>query len=112
MFIMCKHLNGPDQAVRAEIGKKLIGPGPGQNFVFRFGPGRARAEISISLSGRAEPAPGQNYFLYFGPDRAGPEPEKSVPCRPLVPGSLPGCACRPGRLDISVVFSETRINTG
>ena len=26
-----------------------------------------------------------------------------------VPGSIPGRACRPGRLEFSVVFSETRV---
>ena len=29
-----------------------------------------------------------------------------------VPGSIPGCACRPSRAEFSVVFSETRLNTG
>ena len=29
-----------------------------------------------------------------------------------VPGSNPGRACRPSRLEFSVVFSETRVNTG
>ena len=29
-----------------------------------------------------------------------------------VPGSNPGRACRPSRSEFSVVFSETRVNTG
>ena len=29
-----------------------------------------------------------------------------------VPGSNPGCACRPSLSEFSVVFSETRVNTG
>ena len=29
-----------------------------------------------------------------------------------VPGSIPGRACRPRRSDFSVVFTETRVNTG
>ena len=29
-----------------------------------------------------------------------------------VPGSVPGHACRPSRSEFSVVFSETRVNTG
>ena len=32
--------------------------------------------------------------------------------RRLVPGSNPGRACRPSRSEFSVVFSETRVNTG
>ena len=32
--------------------------------------------------------------------------------RPEVPGSNPGLACRPSRSEFSVVFSETRVNTG
>ena len=32
--------------------------------------------------------------------------------RPEVPGSNPGRACRPSRSEFSVVFSETRLNTG
>ena len=29
-----------------------------------------------------------------------------------VPGYIPGRACRPSRSEFSVVFSETRVNTG
>ena len=29
-----------------------------------------------------------------------------------VPGSNPGCACRPSHSEFSVVFSETRVNMG
>ena len=29
-----------------------------------------------------------------------------------VPGSNPGCACRPSRSEFSVFFSETRVNMG
>ena len=29
-----------------------------------------------------------------------------------VPGSTPGRTCRPSRSEFSVVFSETRVNTG
>ena len=29
-----------------------------------------------------------------------------------VPGAIPGRACRPSRSEFSVVFSETRVNTG
>ena len=29
-----------------------------------------------------------------------------------VPDSIPGRACRPNRSEFSVVFSETRVNTG
>ena len=29
-----------------------------------------------------------------------------------VPGSITGCACRPCRSEFSVVFSETRVDTG
>ena len=32
--------------------------------------------------------------------------------RPVVPGSILGRACRPSRSEFSVVFSETRVNTG
>ena len=32
--------------------------------------------------------------------------------RQEVPGSNPGRACRPSRSEFSVVFSETRVNTG
>ena len=32
--------------------------------------------------------------------------------RRQVPGSIPGCACRPSRSKFSVVFFETRVNTG
>ena len=32
--------------------------------------------------------------------------------RRKVPGSNPGHACRPSHLEFSVVFSETRVNTG
>ena len=32
--------------------------------------------------------------------------------RRKVPGSDPGNACRPSRSEFSVVFSETRVNTG
>ena len=32
--------------------------------------------------------------------------------RQKVPGSNPGNSCRPSRLEFSVVFSETRVNTG
>ena len=32
--------------------------------------------------------------------------------RRKVPGSNPGRACRPSRAEFSVVFSETRVNTG
>ena len=29
-----------------------------------------------------------------------------------VPGSIPGYACRPNRSEFSMIFSETRVNTG
>ena len=32
--------------------------------------------------------------------------------RQEMPGSYPGCTCLPNRLEFSMVFSETHVNTG
>ena len=51
------------------------------------------------------------FFLVF----LGPTSGKTVTLktgRREVPGSNPGRVCRPSRSEFSVVFSETRVNTG
>ena len=60
--------------IRAEIGKKM--GGPGQSFVFDFGLGRAELGPKFQFLFWAGP----NFFLYFGPVQAVPGHEKSGPC--------------------------------
>ena len=51
-----------------------------------------------------------SHFSCLGPISGGVVTLKTG--RRKVPGSIPGRACRPSRSEFSVVFSETRVNTG
>ena len=53
-------------------GKKLVGQGPGQDFVFCYGFG-----LKLSLLFQAGP-------MFLSLVRAGPGPENSSPCRPVL----------------------------
>ena len=54
--------------------------------------------------------PQNNFFVGHGPTSGSAVTLKTG--RREVPGSNPGRACRPSRSEFSVVFSETRVNTG